>query len=396
MRGDLLDLVLIALVVAFGVAGYRQGFIIGVTGAVGFVGGCVLGIYIAPPLAGAVVDGDVPQALLAIVIVFLSAVLAQFGTSTAGALLRSHIRYEPARMLDALGGTLVSALSVLVIAWLVGSLLVSSSFVSIVEQVRGSLLLATVDQAVPDAARDWQKPFKRFIDRSEFPPVLDAIAGQAHTDVPPPDAAVLKGAALRRSRPGIVQVRGVAGSCGKQITGTGFVYAPNHLMTNAHVVAGVDRQLLIVDHQGRSRPATVVLYDPRRDVAILYVPNLRLPALTFDGQVDEGDDAIIAGYPKDRGFTPLPARVAARQSVSIPDIYRETRVTRDVYLIRGKVQPGNSGGPLLAADGRVQGVIFAAVTSQVDTGYVLTAVEVAPDARRASAATKPVSTQGCD
>ncbi|MEU7857995.1 MarP family serine protease [Nonomuraea sp. NPDC049141] len=396
MPGDLLDLVLLTLLIVFGVSGYRQGLIVGAASFVGFVGGCVVGICIAPPIAGLIVDGDVPESLLALIIVLLTASIAQFGTSTAGVLIRTHVRHEPGRMLDALGGTLVSGLSVLVIAWLVGSVLLSSSLTTIVEQIRGSLLLATVDQAIPQAARDWQKPFKQFIDRSDFPPVLDAIAGQPTVNVPPPDAAVFDSAGLRAARTGIVQVQGVASSCRKQITGTGFVYAPDHIMTNAHVVAGVDEELLVVDHEGRSHPAAVVHYDPRRDVAVLNVPNLGLPSLTFDGEADRGDDAIIAGYPKNQGFTSKPARVAARQRASIPDIYRTTKVTRDVYLIRGKVQQGNSGGPLLAPDGRVLGVIFAAVVGKDDTGYVLTASEVASDARRAARTTKPVSTQACD
>ncbi|MGW0802430.1 MarP family serine protease [Nonomuraea sp. NPDC002799] len=396
MLGDLLDLILLALLVVAGVAGYRQGFIVGAASFVGFVGGCVLGIHIAPSLAGAVLDGDVPQSVMAIVIVFLTGTLAQFGTSTVGAVLRAHVRYEAARRLDALGGALMSGLSVLVIAWLAGNLLVSSSLTPIVEQIRGSLLLATVDQAIPEAARDWQKPFKRFVDRSEFPPVLDAIAGQPTIDVPPPDAAVRTSAALQQARAGIVQVQGLAGTCGKNITGSGFVYAPDHVMTNAHVVAGVDADLVVIDHEQRPHPAAVVLFDPKRDVAVLHVPNLGLAHLTFTGEAGKGDDAVIAGYPKDRGFTSQPARIAERQRASIPDIYRETQVTREVYLIRGAVQQGNSGGPLLSLDGRVLGVVFAAVVGQADTGYVLTSSEVSPDARRAETATRPVSTQICD
>ncbi|MFI7153852.1 MarP family serine protease [Nonomuraea sp. NPDC050022] len=396
MIGDLLDIVLVALVIAFGFSGYRQGFVVGAASFIGFIGGVVFGINLAPPIAGAVVDGDVPQLLLALVIVLLAAMIGQFITSTVGAVLRSHLRDEPARRLDAVGGMLIAAFSVLVIAWLVGSLLVATSLVPVVEQIRGSLLLATVDQAVPDAARDWQKPFKQFIDRSGFPPVLDVIAGQPLVDVPPPSAAVLRSPALQQSRAGIVQVQGTASSCRKRITGSGFVYAPDHIMTNAHVVAGVDAELQIIDHEERPRPAVVVLYDPRRDVAVLHVPGLGLPHLTFDGEADKGEDAIIAGYPQGRGFTPQPARVAARQSAAIPDIYRGPKVTREVYLIRGKVEHGDSGGPLLATDGRVLGVTFAAVTSQEDIGYVLTASEVAADAREAATATKPVSTQVCD
>ncbi|MEV0349433.1 MarP family serine protease [Nonomuraea sp. NPDC050680] len=396
MNGDLLDIVLVALVIAFSFSGYRQGFVVGTASFIGFIGGCVLGIHLAPLIAGSVVDGDLPQLLLALVIVLLAAMIGQFATSTMGAVLRSHLRDEPARLLDAVGGMLVAAFSVLVIAWLVGSLLVSTSLVPVVEQIRGSLLLATVDQAVPDAARDWQKPFKQFIDRSGFPPVLDVIAGQPLVDVPPPNAAVLNSPGLQQAQAGIVQVQGTASSCRKRITGTGFVYAPDHIMTNAHVVAGVDQELLIVDHEQRPRPAVVVLYDPRRDVAVLHVPGLGLPNLTFVGEAAKGADAIIAGYPQGRGFTPQPARVVARKSASSSDIYRESQVTRDVYLIRGKVQHGDSGGPLLATDGRVLGVTFAAVTSQEDIGYVLTASEVAADAREAATATKPVSTQTCD
>lgn len=396
MRGDLLDLILIGLVIAFGISGYRQGFIIGAMSFVGFIGGAVLGVYIAPPITNAVVDGDIEQALLAIVIVFLTATIGQFASSTIGAVVRSHVTWEPAKVADAVGGTFASALSVLVIAWLIGSLLVSSSFEAIVSQVRNSLLLSTVDEAVPDAARDWQRPFKAFIDRSEFPPVFDAISGGQLVDVPPPDRSVLQGPKLTRARQGIVKVTGTAESCGKRIEGTGFVYARDHIMTNAHVVAGVNKELRIIDHEQKPHDATVVVYNPKRDIAVLYVPNLNLPVLQFDGTAKRGENAIIAGFPKGKGFTAEPARIRSTENAKSPDIYHGSTVTREVYAIRGTVLPGNSGGPLLTADGRVFGVIFAAATSQKDTGYVLTAGEVGPDAEEGKTATSPEGTQSCD
>ncbi|MFI9592831.1 MarP family serine protease [Nonomuraea sp. NPDC052265] len=396
MPGDLLDVVLVVLVIGFGFAGFRQGFVVGVTSSIGFVAGCVLGISVAPAVTGALVTGDLPQTALAVVIVFLIALIGQFAASTLGVRLRTHLRGEPAWILDSVGGGLVNATLVLVVAWLVGNLLVVSPWSLVVEQIRGSALLSTVDEAVPEAARDWQRPFKQFIDRSDFPPVLDAIAGLSSVRVPPPDVAVLRGPALRQARTGILQVQGTASSCGKRITGTGFTYAPDHIMTNAHVVAGVDADLQVVDHQQRPHPAQVVWYNPRRDIAVLYVPGLGLPPLAFGAQAREGQDALVAGYPNGGGFTPEPARVAIRQRAASPDIYRASKVTRDVYLIRGKIRQGNSGGPLLAVDGRVLGVIFAAVAGQVETGYALTAAEVAPDARQAATATDPVSTQTCD
>ncbi|MET7458849.1 MarP family serine protease [Nonomuraea sp. NPDC005501] len=396
MRGDLLDLILIGLVIAFGVSGYRQGFIIGVMSFVGFIGGAVLGVFIAPPVSKAVVDGDTPQALLAIVIVFLSATIGQFASSTIGAVVRSHVTWEPAKVADAVGGTFASALSVLVIAWLIGSLVVSTSFPLLVEQVKQSMLLSTVDEAIPQAARNWQQPFKKFIDRSEFPPVFDAIGAGQIIDVPPAPRSILKGAGLARAQRAIVKVQGNAESCNKHIEGTGFVYARDRIMTNAHVVAGVTRDLTVIDSANQRHDATVVRYNPKRDIAILYVPGLGLPQLTFEGEADKGDNAIIAGFPKGQGFTAEPARIRSRLEAEGPDIYRASNVNRQVYAIRGKVLPGNSGGPLLTVDGKVYGVIFAAAVSQEDTGYVLTAGEVRPDADQGRNDTSPAGTQECD
>lgn len=382
--------------VAFGISGYRQGFIVGVLSLVGFVGGAFLGVAIAPSIARAVVTGDTEQALLAIVIVFLAATVGQFASSTIGAVVRSHVTWEPARVADAVGGTVTSALSVLIFAWLIGSLVRVSPIPPLSQQVNGSLLLSTVDQALPQAARAWQKPFREFVDKSGFPAVFAEIGAGAFVEVPPPDRGVLQGGDLKRARQGIVKVQGRAPSCNKQIEGTGFVYAQDRIMTNAHVLAGVTQNITVTDHSGESHSARVVLYNPRRDIAVLYAPGLNLPVLRFDGTAAKGDSAIIAGYPRGEGFTPRAARIRIKQDAKGPDIYGRTTVVREVYAVRGLVQPGNSGGPLLSPDGRVFGVIFAAATDQEETGYVLTAAEVRPDAQAGAAARHSVDTQDCD
>ena len=177
VSGDLLDLILIALMVAFAVSGYRQGFIIGALSFVGFVGGGLLGMFVAPPIAGAVVDGETERALLAIVIVFLAATVGQFASSSdrRGGPQPCHLGARQGRRRGR--RHLASAFSVLIIAWLIGSLLASSQFTLISEQVNRSLLLTRVDQTLPSAAKELQEPFKNFIDTSGFPKVFDAIGG---------------------------------------------------------------------------------------------------------------------------------------------------------------------------------------------------------------------------
>ncbi|GAA2881067.1 MarP family serine protease [Streptosporangium fragile] len=383
--------------VAFAVSGYRQGFIIGALSFIGFVGGGLLGMFIAPPIAGAIVEGDTERALLAIVIVFLAATIGQFASSTIGAVVRSHVTWEPAKVVDAVGGTFASAFSVLIIAWLIGSLVTFSQFTLLSEQVNKSLLISTVDQAMPQAAKDIQKPIKEFIDTSGFPKVFDAIGGGQFVEVPPPDQSVARGnRALSRARRGIVKVQGVASSCRKHIEGTGFVYAQNKVMTNAHVVAGVDQELQVTDYTNRSHAARVVLYNPDRDIAILHVPDLNMPILRFDGTAKKGDDAIVAGFPHGQGYTMNEARIRVQQRAKGPDIYERKTVYRDVYAIRGVVRQGNSGGPLLTPEGKVYGVVFAAALDQQETGYVLTAAEVAPDAEDGSKLFNRVDTQECD
>jgi S1-C subfamily serine protease len=166
-------------------------------------------------------------------------------------------------------------------------------------------------------------------------------------------------------------------------------------MTNAHVVAGVGSpSVQTVD--GRTLPATVVLYDPERDVAVLLVPGLDLTPLPFAGPLSSGQPAVVAGYPENGGFTPRAARVREVQDARGPDIYQNRQVTRQIYALYATVQPGNSGGPLLTTSGGVAGVVFAAAIDDPKTGYALTAQEVAPDAHTGATATQGVSTEGCD
>jgi S1-C subfamily serine protease len=165
-------------------------------------------------------------------------------------------------------------------------------------------------------------------------------------------------------------------------------------MTNAHVVAGVTRPNVEVG--GQRRAATVVLYDPDRDIAVLAVPGLTASPLSFAGAARTGDSALVIGYPQDGPYRADAARIRGTQNAKGPDIYQRRTVIREIYALRSRVRPGNSGGPLLTPEGRVLGVVFAAAADDPQTGYALTAREVASDAAAGRTATAKVGTEGCD
>jgi len=396
VSGDLLDLILIVLAAAFAVAGYRQGFIVGVLSFVGFLGGAAIGAAIAPGLARFIVKTASQQAVFAIVAVFLAAVTGQLIASVAGAALRSRLTWRPVALLDSVGGAGVSVVSVLLIAWFIGSAVANAPFPSVAKQVNRSMVLRGVDRFMPSAAHTMFSDFRRLLATGPYTQVFGSLGVEGAPNVPAPDSAVLNSRGLARDRRSIVKIIGWAPSCLRQLEGSGFVISPQHVLTNAHVVAGVTRGPVVSDHGKGSFTAHVVLYDPRRDVAVLYVPGLRARPLHFSGTASRGSDAIVAGYPEDMGFRAVAARVGNKSPATGPDIYQDSQVVRQIYSVRAVVLPGNSGGPLLAPDGDVYGVVFAAAVSVSDTGYALTAHEVAADVRNGLTATRPVSTQRCD
>jgi S1-C subfamily serine protease len=394
--GDLLDLILIALAAAFAVAGYRQGFIVGALSFVGFLGGAAVGAVISPHIARALVTSPSKQALVAIIVVFLTAMLGQLITSLVGSALRSRVTWRPATFVDSVGGAAVSVISVLLIAWLIGSAVVNAPFPAIAGQVSRSAVLRGVDRFMPSGAQIMFSDFRRLLATGPYTQVFGALGAEGALSVSAPSPAVLASPGLARARPSIVKIIGMAPACSRTLEGSGFVISPQHVLTNAHVVAGVRGEPTVIDGRHGSFPARVVLYDPERDIAILYVPGLAAAPLPFRGPAVRGDEAIVAGYPLNSHFTAVPARIGSEEQANSPDIYQVHTVSRSIYAVRAVVQPGNSGGPLLTPGGGVYGVVFAAAIDVSDTGYALTASEVAPDVAAGRAATAPVSTQGCD
>lgn len=394
MPGSVVDLVLIALIIMFGINGYRQGFLIGALSFCGFFGGALVGLQLAPWLVSSMTSAFA-RVLVSLSLVFGLALLGQAAAGWAGGRLRGAIANEKGQRVDDVGGVVVSVLALLMVAWMVAAPLAASPLQPLARSVRNSLILQQVDKVVPDAARLLYDRLQETIAAGDFPKVFGDFAPTPARHVPPPDPALLRSPVVEQVHASVVKLTGIAPSCRRRIEGTGFVYAPQHVMTNAHVVAGT-QGAVTVETVGASDEGQVVYYDPDRDLAVLYVPRLFAPALPWaEERAESGDDAIVVGYPLDGPYTPVSARIREVNRVRGPNIYESRDVVREVYSLRTTVLSGNSGGPLLDTEGRVLGVIFAAALDEAETGLALTPTEVMPVADEAAALRDPVGTGAC-
>ncbi|MFF3510692.1 MarP family serine protease [Streptomyces sp. NPDC002573] len=387
---DLLDILLMLVILAYAASGYRRGLVAGCVSLAGFVGGAVIGVWILPWVMDLVTRGTTAATVTAVFTVLVPAVMVHELAGRLALKLRRELDHGPLRVADGIGGAAANTLAVLIVAWVAASVLGASSSPLVTDSIRDSRLLGSVQSVMPDTTPAWFSRATTALAQAGFPQVFNPFENEPTAGVPKPSGDDVTPSATNAAKFSTVKIEGAAGTQGRE--GSGFVYATGHVMTNAHVVAGIGHPTVRVGGVGPSYRARVVLFDPDRDVAVLYVSDLRAPVLRFDGEAKRGDSAVVAGYPEDGDLTLRAATVASRIRATGQNIYSSNTVTRDIYSIRSTVLPGNSGGPLLTKDGRVYGVVFARSTSNAETGYVLTADEVAGDAGRAAHATAPVDT----
>jgi S1-C subfamily serine protease len=393
---NLLDVVVILAGIAYGIGGFRNGAVVGLFSMVGFFGGAVIGAQIAEPLGSRLADGRA-QIPIAITCVLLVAMLGQLLGVWAAGHVRTRIVKDTGKTVDSAIGAALGVLSVLLVAWMVAVPLASSPYPSLSSAAVNSRIVRGVDDVMPKDVRTLYSSLRSFLNQSGFPPVFGDLPQTHIVKVAPPDARLSPAVAarVRAAQASVFKIYGEAPSCDRGIEGTGFVYAPRRMITNAHVVAGTSRVSVQVS-SSQTLPAQVVLYDPERDVAVLSVPDLDAPALRFSSTpANTGDPAVVLGYPEDGPFDVRSARVRSRQSVSGNDIYGDGNVRRDIYSIYAVVRSGNSGGPLLAANGTVLGIVFATALESSNTGYALTDGEIAGDVSRGRSASASVGTGGC-
>lgn len=388
---NVLDWVLVAVAAVYALSGYWQGFVAGAFATAGLLIGGFFGVWLAPVALGNAAP-SLWISLGALLIVILSASLGQAVLQWAGARIRDRITWQPVRAVDAVGGAALSAAAVLVVAWVLGVAVSGSRLAGITPAVRSSAVLAQVDRVLPLQATEALHRFNNVVGTTFFPRYLEPFAPEHIVAVPEGDPATLNDPDVRAAEESTFKVHG-ANQCGRGVEGSGFLYAPGRVMTNAHVVAGVESPE--VEIGGDRVSARVVLYDPDLDVAVLALDTRGLPYLEFESTVQPKESVAVLGFPQDGPYDVQSGRIRAEQRLSSPDIYGEGKVLRQVLSMRVLVRPGNSGGPVVNTDGDVVGLVFAASVTDKQTGYALTADQVAESASIGVTASRRVDTGDC-
>ncbi|MET0819569.1 MAG: MarP family serine protease [Aeromicrobium sp.] len=386
-----LDLIIVAVLIAYAVSGYFQGFVVNLVATAGLLAGGLLALAVVPKL----LTRDLPtlsSSLLALGLVVGAGAVGQALGTLVGSSLRRRLTWQPLRSLDAVGGSLLSIVAVLCAAWALGYSVSGTTIPYLSTASRDSTILDKVDGIMPARATSVLRSFNEVLDSNLFPRYIDPFESEDIAQVQAPDEATLRSAGVRRARDSVVKILGQA-TCNRGIEGSGFAYADGRIMTNAHVVAGVRTPSIVIGD--RQVPTRVVLFDKELDIAVLAVDGLDLEPLDFDGTGEAGQAAAVLGYPENGPFDARAARIRSQMRLRSPDIYDRGQVVRQTFSVRGLVRSGNSGGPLVSEKGDVLGVIFAASVSDKSTGYALTSDQVAADARKGASASTAVSTGEC-
>ncbi|TNC22936.1 MarP family serine protease [Amycolatopsis alkalitolerans] len=392
------DVLVIVLALLAAISGARQGIVIALPALVGVVGGAILGIRIAPLIVDLFQNPAAKVAFAVAVVVFLVALGETLGVWAGRRIkhaVKSRVNTSKLSGIDQTLGAIVQALVVFVVAWLIAVPLTAvASMPGLAKAINSSAVLGAVDRAMPAAAEGLPADLRKLLDVSGFPSIVDPFQQTQINEVAPPDPSLPSSAVAAQLRGSVLKIRGTAPSCSRALEGSGFVVAPQRVMTNAHVVAGTD-ETAVETPQGRL-PARVVYFDPEVDIAVLAVPRLQAQPLTIAPTPGKaGDSTIVLGYPLDGPYTATAGRIRNEITLQGPDIYDSRTVRRDVFTVRAQVRSGNSGGPMVNPQGEVVGVVFGASVQDPDTGFTLTVKQVRSAIDAAPSLSAQVGTGAC-
>jgi S1-C subfamily serine protease len=374
----MVDIIIIGLVIAVAVAGYRRGALLTSLAMVAVLMGGILGAAIGYPMGIA--------AQLAFIMGGVAGLLYGIGLNTWWAdVLENRERVGIARQIDRASGAVLSGTLMLMLAWFAGVVasLAPAVDAGSIRMVRSSKVIGGLLGVVSPTGQA-----AAIAVRTGLVPGLDGPL----VIVDEPDDSVTQTPAIAAAATKVVRITGQA--CGQRDTGTGWPIGPNTVVTNAHVVAGHE-WTSVTPQDGRDPLlATIVAFDPANDVAILSVPGLNLAPLPVASQVKHGESMVVVGYPRRDGLVRAAARFDRVVEFNALDIYTEKRTEIPIFVFRGDVHSGNSGSPIFNLQGAVVGTVSAQALGQsVVGGYGIPMSVVGAMASRAGI--EPVSPGPC-
>jgi S1-C subfamily serine protease len=261
-------------------------------------------------------------------------------------------------ILDAAGGAVLLAALGLGLAWLFGAVALNTPGAKDLRQaVQRSAILRALNDTFPPSGG-----LLNILNRID-PRV--AISGPS-PGVGPPDSRLAQDPEVAGSEDSVVKVLGTA--CGLGVEGSGWVAAPDLVVTNAHVIAG-EEDTTVTPSGGSAQDAIPVHFDSTNDLALLRVGSLDSPPLRLEGDPAAGTPGAVVGFPENGSFTISPARLGATGTVISQDAYGRGPVSRRMTALRGEIRSGNSGGPMVDGAGDVLTTVFAATTEGRPSGY---------------------------
>ena len=389
MQGSvILDILLVVLLLVSLSAGYRSGLIGSISGVLGLVAGAVAAYFVVPlvPTWVTAIEWRTPASIAAALILVIA------GLTIGESIGRGLRRRTPRKLrgIDRLFGAVVGVAAAAAVMSMVAFSISAMGIPLLTTAIASSTVVRTIDSVTPDPVKSLLAELRSTVVNDGLPLITDAFGGQSPT-LP---EAQLDNAALDNAAASVLRITGNAAACGQSQSGSGFVIAPERVMTNAHVVAGVTDAVVEVPGAG-ALTGDVVYFDPIDDLAVIAVPGLTAAPLNTQGDLAVDSEAVSLGYPFGGPFDSDPARVMSLDSVMVADIYGQSPSPRAVYTLAADVQQGESGGPLLSVDGRVAGVIFAKAANTANVGYALAMSEVAPVVAQADGLSAAVSSGTC-
>ncbi len=383
-----IDVVILAWLIFAVIRGYHIGLIRQAASFAGFMIGLIGGASIAPFFYD-----SFPDTGTRLIVTLISTLgLGLVGAAVSEILavrLQNRLHINVAQTINALLGAIFSAATTFILAWLLLSAFNRLPLAEIGLSISESRSYRYMERIMPPSPPILER-LGQIITPYGFPQIFVNGEPQASPTAQPVSADVE--AAAAKARQAVVRIEGYA--CGDISSGSGFVASPGFVVTNAHVLAGVDVPVVVWGSE--KFRAVTVLFDDKLDFAVLRVEGLNAPVLPLaSGAPERGQSGAVLGHPGGGPLTVVPGVIQTRYQAVGRDIYGKSLVTREVYEIQAEIHPGNSGGPFVLPDGTVAGVMFGASTTQTAASYAISSTEIADDLRQAITDNSPVSTENC-